>query len=146
VPVVDARVVEPRVVEPTVVEAPVVEPTVVTPVETAVTPAVVVTGHRRARAGEQADLAGRGRGGDAQRGCSARRREVLFGVGGCGHDQGAGCCDGHQASGGVQLFSHVVSLSPEFGTRPSNNGTLVDLYGFQYPDVSPWPNNAQVRS
>jgi hypothetical protein len=89
---------------------------VVTPV--AVAPAVVVTGHRRA--GYQAELlSGHGRGGEAH-GRRGGRGDALFGVGGCACDQGAGGCDGHQASGGVQLFSHVVSLSPGICTRPFN--------------------------
>jgi hypothetical protein len=91
------------------------------------------------RAGEQAQLVpdrgGGGNGHGSGRPCD--RRYVLLGECGCTRDQGACRCDGHQASGGVQLFSHVVSLSPGIGTSPFDIGALMAIYSFQYPGAIP---------
>jgi hypothetical protein len=107
-PVMEAPVVETAMVVTPVVVTPVVEPTVVeVPMVTVPVVAVVpmppppVIGHGRATCEHAHRLLKRGGRGRSRRGPVGSGRDVGFGNGGSAHEQGAGSCNGHQASGGA---------------------------------------------
>jgi hypothetical protein len=95
--VVPVVTVVPEVMVPVVTMVPEVMTPVVAVAAVAMTAPVVTLGQRRC-AGEMTRLRGARRGGGAGDG---RQGDVTFGEGGCTRDQGAGCCNGHQASGGA---------------------------------------------